>query len=875
MKPGFALSLSAEGIVLLHRAAGGWRNVGSVALDSDDLSGQLAALKAKGDTLEPNGQCKLIIPNDQIRYLTIETGISDQESRRRLARAALEGATPYAVSDLAFDLSEDGSQTHIAAVAYETLAEAESFAVENGFTPASFVATPGDTGFLGEPFFGAAPSLGDVEITPDGIAVVDIGPAELPSAPPAKPPAVVPADTGGKASLPGSTSSPVEALPKAPAASSPAQVEDQVTAEEATIEDSGPIAGFSSRRRKSSGTAPASPKPPAQATPAPQKSAPSAVSPEAAAPVTTKPVQAPPAKGDGAAKPSGAAAAPKVDAAMPAGPTPALAPEVKPSASAKPVSTNPENSGAAKAIPQAPAPGASAELSRKPTVVKAPPPAAVHPKGPAVSDTAAKAANSLTQAAENSQGSKGKPRFLGLILTAVLLLAMAAIAAFALFSEGGLFFSSERPPVEQTTVPPLDEPVEGETGATEETPTTVEQPTASPPDPSAPTDVPIAEVETEPDSIAPQVSAIPSQPDPGVVELSDLAQPGNAAPPETDSQLDASTGQPVLDALEDNASEQAASDALSEAALYAATGIWQQVPQIAEVPALVSLDDIYIASIDNSNLSQDAVALPGAPEHDSDPAPDALSSPAAAGSDFALDNRGLVTATPEGTLNPDGVMVYLGRPSVTPPPTPVRTAPEAANEAAENARLASLSLKRPRPRPSDLLERAERALLGGLSREELSRVRPRARPASLKTEEQESQPVSDLAIATSTTPRARPANFANLVDRATRQREAATESSATAAAVVAPRSVTPSIPSSASVARQATVNNALNLRRINLIGVSGKPSNRQALVLMPTGRTHQVQVGDRLDGGTVVAISDTQLQYQKRGTNTTLRLPKD
>lgn len=875
MKPGFALSLSAEGIVLLHRAAGGWRNVGSVALDSDDLAGQLADLKAKGDTLEPNGQCKLIIPNDQIRYLTIETGISDQESRRRLARAALEGATPYAVSDLAFDLSEDGSQTHIAAVAYETLAEAESFAVENGFTPASFVAIPGETGFLGEPFFGAAPSLGDVEITPDGIAVVDIGPAELPSPPPADPPAVVPADTGGKASIPASTSSPVEALPKAPAASSPAQVEDQVTAEEATIEDSGPIAGFSSRRRKSSGATPASPKPPAQAKPAAQKSAPSAVSPEAAAPVTTKPVQTPPAKGDGAAKPSGAAAAPKVDAAMPAGTTPALAPEVKPSASAKPVSTNPENSGAAKAIPQAPAPGASAELSRKPTVVKAPPPAAVHPKGPAVSGTAAKAANSLTQAAENSQGNKGKPRFLGLILTAVLLLAMAAIAAFALFSEGGLFFSSERPPVEQTTVPPLDEPVEGETGATEETPTTVEQPTASPPDPSAAADVPVAEVETEPDSIAPQVSAIPSQPDPGVVELSDLALPSDAASPETDSQLDASTGQPVLDALEDNASQQAATEALSQAALYAATGIWQQVPEIAEVPALVSLDDIYIASIDNSNLSQDAVALPEAPEHDSDPAPDALSSPAAAGSDFALDNRGLVTATPEGTLNPDGVMVYLGRPSVVPPPTPVRTAPEAANEAAENARLASLSLKRPRPRPSDLMERAERALLGGLSREELSRVRPRARPASLKTEEQESQPVSDLAIATSTTPRARPANFANLVDRATRQREAATENSATAAAVVAPRSVTPSIPSSASVARQATVKNALNLRRINLIGVSGKPSNRQALVLMPTGRTRQVQVGDRLDGGTVVAISDTQLQYQKRGTNTTLRLPKD
>ncbi|MEP2717938.1 MAG: hypothetical protein ABJP42_15585, partial [Pseudophaeobacter sp.] len=154
MKPGFALSLSAEGIVLLHRAAGGWRNVGTVPLDSADLAGDLAILRSRGEALEANGLCKLIIPNDQIRYLTIETGISDLESRHRLVRAALEGATPYPVSDLAYDLSEDGSQTHIAAVAQETLAEAESFALENGFTPASFVATPGDIGFLGEPFFG-------------------------------------------------------------------------------------------------------------------------------------------------------------------------------------------------------------------------------------------------------------------------------------------------------------------------------------------------------------------------------------------------------------------------------------------------------------------------------------------------------------------------------------------------------------------------------------------------------------------------------------------------------------------------------------------------------------------------------------------------
>ncbi|MEP4037496.1 hypothetical protein [Pseudophaeobacter sp.] len=873
MKPGFALSLSAEGIVLLHRAAGGWRNVGTVALDSADLAGDLAALKAKGDALDPSGLCKLIIPNDQIRYLTIETGISDLESRHRLARAALEGATPYAVSDLAFDLSEDGSQTHIAAVAHETLAEAESFALENGFTPASFVATPGETGFLGEPFFGPTSSLGDAEVTPDGIAVVDIGPAPVPVAEPT-PPAAADATPIAPTKTPSARSDkaqPAQSLPKAPADLEPGS--DQPAQDDSTAEDNGPIAGFSSRRRKAPTAAPTSQKASApgpatagsaKASPPQVSAAPSAVSSDPA-PGAAKPVPSPAAKTKAAApvaKPVGSATPAEAGTAKPTRAGSLGASGAKPPASPKPAGPS---SGSTANVPPAPVP--------PPVSAPASSPASARPKGPAPSGAAVQAADSLNAGLEDRLASaKGKPRFLGLILTAVLLLVMAAIAAFALFTEGGVFFSSERPPLQETLDDPLVEPTEQTTEGTEDTPVNLDQPTATPSDPTTVVKVPLAEVETEPDSIAPQVSALPGQPDPGVVELSNLAQPSETDQPDTDSQLDASTGQPVLDALEGSAPEQDPAEALSEAALYAATGIWQQVPQIAEAPALVSLDDIYIASIDNSDLSQDAVALPGSPQLNSDPAPDALSSPAAAGSDFELDHRGLVTATPEGTLNPDGVMVYLGRPSITPPPTPARATPEDAADEAENARLASLSRKRPRPRPSDLLEQAERALLGGLSRAELARVRPRARPASLKTEEQESQPVSNLAIATSTTPRARPANFANLVDRATRQRATAPASAAAVASVPTP-SVTPSIPSSASVARQATVKNAINLRRINLIGVSGKPSNRQALVLMPSGRTRQVRIGDRLDGGTVVAISDTQLQYQKRGTNTTLKLP--
>ena len=90
---------------------------------------------------------------------------------------------------------------------------------------------------------------------------------------------------------------------------------------------------------------------------------------------------------------------------------------------------------------------------------------------------------------------------------------------------------------------------------------------------------------------------------------------------------------------------------------------------------------------------------------------------------------------------------------------------------------------------------------------------------------------------------------------------------------VAPRTVTPKIPSSASVARQATVTNAINLRRVNLIGVYGTPSNRRALVRLANGRYKKVKVGDSLDGGRISAIGDSELRYQKSGRNVTLKIP--
>jgi hypothetical protein len=87
-------------------------------------------------------------------------------------------------------------------------------------------------------------------------------------------------------------------------------------------------------------------------------------------------------------------------------------------------------------------------------------------------------------------------------------------------------------------------------------------------------------------------------------------------------------------------------------------------------------------------------------------------------------------------------------------------------------------------------------------------------------------------------------------------------------------SAAPSVPTRASVAKQATYRNSINLSKINLIGVYGSSSNRYAMVRQANGRFVRVAVGDRVDGGRVAAISDRELHYVKNGTTHKLAMPK-
>lgn len=846
MKPAFALSLSFEGISLLHRCAGGWRNAGEAALDAPDLATALSGLRGAASRLEPGPlQCKLIIPNEQIRYLSIETGTADPQARDQMVRAALEGATPYAVDELAYDISVEGPTTHIAAVARETLEEAENFAVEHQFGPVSFVAIPGSKPFLGEPFFGptrhAAAVLNPGEtVEADGIAVVVVGPAQFPveGAAPAPQPDPEPEVTAEPPAAPVVEPAPEPAAP--PAEETPAEAA---------------VPTFSSRRRRGPETpAPAKTEPPLKAPeppaavdpvedplPEPPVTAPAALQPAVAldtpAPEAPTPVAAPPLAAPAAAP---AVAPPrKIDL----GKTPnkgedtpksgRLAGLLRKRGKDKP----PVEAPFAPATP--PAPRRDVDVSGMPprlaaAVLKTAEPGAA-PAADAPIDGPAEAQRMTVFGARQpaAAAAKSRPRFLGLILTAVLLLFLAGVAAWAsIFLDDDLagFFSREPQDATDTADAPS-----AATGTSSIAAFTVPQMAAPDPGNEQALDAPIGAEEP--------------------ITLASL-DPANAGLTDTDAA--------VLDALRSPRSQPGITGAQDPETRYAVTGIWSEAPPEPITPSVIGLDDLYIGSIDNRELSQDAVALPDMALLLTDDPIGARTSPTAPGVTFDFDERGLVRATPEGAVTPEGIIVYLGRPDVVPPATPNRTV-EAPEEDTLRDRLAGF---RPRGRPDNLTEQAERGQLGGLTRDELAGIRPKLRPENVKTvEETADENATAQAVADSVRPKNRPSNFAAKVDK-----QKADPANAQVAAV-APATVTPKIPSSASVSRQATLNNAIDLRKVNLIGVYGTPSNRRALVRLPSGRYKKVQVGDTIDGGRVSAIGDSELRYQKGGRNLVLKIP--
>jgi hypothetical protein len=1023
MKPNFALNITDTAISLLHRTSRGWLEVGSVGFDNPDLDEALGYLRASALGLSPHGiTTKLILPPGQILYTEVEVNGADKAAREAQIRAALEGRTPYNVDDLVFDWWGSGPNVKVAVVARETLEEAESFAENHRFNPVSFVTTPAEGQFAGEPWFGMSklaasllPAGEKVTRDQDPIKVIT---RELPktdeaaakpadSAPPSKPAAEDVADKAAKqvAEKPPETASePTAAKPtdksaedraaqeqaaaarqaaeqqaadakaradaeikaKAEAAERDAQdlakaaaaeealrkteaakaemerraqelaqaeakrlVEEaekakavqaerektkaaqaeaerkRVASEKAAAEaaafkgvtdpgiaeakDAIPAAPpFSSRRRDEGATPPSlGPAPKAvTAGTAPGVAAPKA---PAAPSVTSIAARGPVRAASDAAKPDSPAAPRVLPAATKAAAKQAEA--VKPATAttkttAAPASEPVAKSGATRKAPAAAGvtasriPGTSAALSRFKSKVKIKT-AAAAPKAQTVS-TGKAADVSLSRFGTKVTPRRGKPRFLGLILTLVLLALLAGVAAWS-----SIYLSR---------------------------------------DDSAPQ--PVQQAAT--DAATEQASSAASGEDPEAVADAEAAADAEAELPPVQ---DITTADPAV------AAPEAASPALTaDATANPANAAEAQADAASRGPQ----DEIFLAAIDAPQQTFDAVALPR-PQNQPDTAPAAAVAPPPFGTQYEFEPDGSIKATANGVVMPGGFWLIAARPKVEPPARPAAISgpaivPDAnaaatppPDDAAVDAATASTAAisrmegtgpsfvfeqdttvqnRRPatRPAPPEAANPPaatldESAITADPALARLASLRPRLRPqtvvaaaetarkaveaASLAaTAAAQAQAAQDsaLSVALSPRPAARPSDFSGAVGAAiaAATREAPRQVAAPEA-VPEPEqadepevkvSASPRIPTRANVAKQATFKNAINLSKTNLIGVYGTDNKRYALIRSSSGRYSKIRVGDKVDGGTVAAITRNEVRYRKSGKMLTLAMPK-
>lgn len=805
MTTNFALSLSFDGIRLLQRVDDGWHFVGETALDVPDLPAALAKLRETALALDPSGlRTKLLIPNEQIKYLTLETAQTDLND----VMTALSGATPYGIEELVVDFDRSGGRTYIAAVARETLEEAEAFAVDHAFNPISFAAIADPLTFQTEVFFGptqTAIKAGGTAIQREETPVTVTGTVDL------------------------SDPAPQDAE---------AEVVFTPRARMATPESVVPPSATDALR--------------------PDPDAPEAVAPAPLAVQTGNP------------------AGPAIASVTSDVPAPATAPAIQPTP--EPVATVPvPRSDGATGTPKADEMAAIGGFSTR----RAAPAVAPRPQEPSKAETKAAAISS-----KQAQTRRSKPRFLGLILTVILLIAMALVALWAsTLSEEDLAAWFGIAPSGIIEVAQTDPPV------------------------------------TNVVAVAPEANVATAL----------------AADPENDTAAPA-----PLPQVRATNSPNVLSPAQAER-IYAATGVWQRAPRFPFAPRTDALD-LALTPADDLPASPVAAALPEIAAMTPDLSLLAPVNPPAPGTDFVRDAQGFVLATPEGTMSPQGAIIYAGTPPKQPPLRPAPSAqaleqsdtpgaPDGVNLIVgrpskvpplrpQNAVLTApaptddvvlggvdLAGLRPAVRPDDLTpeELADDAEVALAADPALAGARPKIRPAGLAPEPApeptpESPPVPDInavvaaiaqaapaspfvnptarAVQASRRPDPRPNNFSRVVARAT---DLATRQAAQAA-TAAPQQAAPATPvtnnaaqptgrTATSVAQAATLEGAIKLRDINLIGVYGQPNNRRALVRLGNGRYVKVEIGSSLDGGSVTAIGDNALNYVKRGKTYALQLP--
>ena len=299
------------------------------------------------------------------------------------------------------------------------------------------------------------------------------------------------------------------------------------------------------------------------------------------------------------------------------------------------------------------------------------------------------------------------------------------------------------------------------------------------------------------------------------------------------------------------------------ASLYTESGIWPKVPLQSQPPSNVPLGDVYITSIDPSVLSLDAIALDKTTTVSELKVLLDIRAPLSIGSSFKLDKDGLAIATEVGALAPAGHQVFAGNPDVVPPEKPL---PNYLNMGDNTVNIAILSNLHPKPRPED---KTPESLIAA-KKAKLSEKKPRQRPETIELSKHN---LSNLVTSSINfkglriRPKERPTGLSLLIDQALGviQYEG-DEANITG--------IVPDVPSSPRVTKKATIQNVLNLRRTNLIGVYGNSKSRRALVRLANGKRQMVTVGDTIDGGKVAAIGESELRYIKGGKNITLKVPQ-
>ena len=167
----FALFLSPDGIALAHRQSEGhWAFLGETSLDVPDLGRRLAHLREAGEARAGRDFATLLIlPDDQILYTALQVDPQGGDMATAVG-LGLDGRTPYALGELAFDYRSLGAgQVQVAAVAQETLTEAMDFARSAGFNGVGFGATPPEAKFPGMPIFEMQPGFSSSDLQSSGI----------------------------------------------------------------------------------------------------------------------------------------------------------------------------------------------------------------------------------------------------------------------------------------------------------------------------------------------------------------------------------------------------------------------------------------------------------------------------------------------------------------------------------------------------------------------------------------------------------------------------------------------------------------------------------------------------------------------------------